>query len=156
MCLMCWLLIPQQLFIIPIWLSPGINVSKIFLTNTILAVFHPKPQQSHLIAGQIRGLRPSDPRLLLPPGKRAVSQREQGEQEALAAGQSQRKGSGRDRKRNTHWLERAWEGGGRSTQVPKYAIVTPCMKMYFSHKSTVRIYRCLHVCKYFEFQTISE
>ena len=54
----------------------------------------------------------SDPRLLLPPGKRAVSERERGRQETLAAGRSQRKGSGIDRKRNTHWLERAWEGGG--------------------------------------------
>lgn len=47
----------------------------------------------------------------------------------MAAGRRQRKGSGIDRKRNSHWLEQAREGGGRSTQVPKYAIITPCIKI---------------------------
>lgn len=71
----------------------------------------------------------SEARLLLPPEKGAVSQYEWGGQNTVAAGRRQRKGSGIDRKRNSHWLEQAWEGGGRSTQVPKYAIITPCIKI---------------------------
>lgn len=63
-CPICWFLIPQLLFSVPIQLSPCINTSKIFLTNIILTVFQPKAWQSHLNWGQIRGSIPrSDPRL---------------------------------------------------------------------------------------------
>lgn len=56
-------------------LSPCTNGSKIFLTNGILVLFHAKAQQSYLKVGQKRGGIPrSDPRLLLPLGKGAVSQ----------------------------------------------------------------------------------
>lgn len=67
-------------------------------------------------------------RLLLPPGKRAVCQQEWGGQETLAAGRSQRKGSGIDRKRNTHWLERAWEG--RVEEEHPGAKICSCNPMY--------------------------
>ena len=153
-CPICRFLIPQLLLFVPIQLSPCINASKIFLTNIILVVFHPKTRQSHLKVGQVRGSMPrSDPRLLLPSGKKSCK--------SVRVGWAGDTGSWKepekrkwDRQKKKHSLAGKSLGrqGGRSTQVPKYAVVTPCMKIYFFRKNTVRIYGCLHACKYTELQ----
>lgn len=52
-CPIRWFLVPQLLFSLPIQLSPCINTSKIFLTNTILIVFQPKATWTGAKSGEV-------------------------------------------------------------------------------------------------------
>lgn len=82
--------------------------------------------------------------------ERAASLWEWGEQETLAAGRSRRKGSGIDRKRNTHWLERAWEGGGEEYPGAK---ICNCNPMYENllfkqeRSKNIRMLTCMQIHK---------